>query len=916
MGLARLGGTVADREIVLTVERLRGYAADMLCALTAKASRATLLLALWAAPVLGLQSPPAPLSADSSPADVASMRGSGHFGAWVVDDFGLPAFRYEVDERSDPRAQQPELAGGTEAQHQVGNDHIVAAAFNHGYTQLWSQDRLSQWANLYQPDSRHYAGGYGYLNVDGTVWSTLYLDRQTDTTFERTFGVGYFRKVIDTGGVTVQQTVYAPFGDDPLLLDDVTIMNRTNASKQVSWFEYWDVNPYDQESKLGRGVEQAAWDPSTMTLSVGQSGGHPDDTAPLTIFAAVLRGPIDGYETSLADFFGAGTRAAPAEAVADRLSDTLQAPSPAGAPGGTVFVFRAPLALEPGQSVTLRYAYGIAHADQIDGLVASYRAQADPLAVSERAWERWVPKAEFGRARRWVARELAWDAYLLRSASVYEEVCGFHTITQGGYYQYSSGFNLGSRSWLHYLLPIAWSDPALAREILRYSISLQREADSAIPYGTGSLCTRFDFLGTSDDLDFWLVLAAAEYGLASRDFAFFGEQLAFYDTHALASAWEHVKLSYQHQETLRGPHGGYLAGTNGDWSDFSAPFLHMTESMLVPAQLAYAYPRLAELADDLGDAAFAAELRTRATELHDVLVGQWTGGGWYARGYSADQQIGAGAIFGEPQPWAILAGIPTGHQPATLLANVRRFLDGVNAPPIVNGPSRIGSSLTPAHDYPDVTERSATPVGVGDNTANYVGGTWFDVNGWLTWALGELDGVVPHASRHAWSEYTRNTLANHATRFPDHWAGTISVDDTCYSYYTSHPAMCGNDLYRTYDGQITEQATWMVMDAIRLAGITPTAGGYTIAPHLPFRRFSLRLPQVGVASERRLLRGYVRPEGAGPIELSVRLPGGVRTGSLTTWVDGQVVGHAVKEGFVVFSLSGAAGAPADWAVTW
>jgi hypothetical protein len=43
-----------------------------------------------------------------------------------------------------------------------------------------------------------------------------------------------------------------------------------------------------------------------------------------------------------------------------------------------------------------------------------------------------------------VARELEWDAYLLRAASVYEEACGHHTVTQAGYYQSSSGANLGS----------------------------------------------------------------------------------------------------------------------------------------------------------------------------------------------------------------------------------------------------------------------------------------------------------------------------------------------------------------------------------------------------------------------------------------------------------------------------------------
>src|SRR5262249_15710985 len=194
-----------------------------------------------------------------------------------------------------------------------------------------------------------------------------------------------------------------------------------------------------------------------------------------------------------------------------------------------------------------------------------------------------------------------------------------------------------------------------------------------------------------------------------------------------------------------------------------------------------------------------------------------------------------------------------------------------------------------------------------------------------TWALGELDGVVPGARRYAWSEYTRNTLATHAMAFPDHWAGTISVDDTCYAYYASRPAQCGNDLYRQYDGQITEQPTWMVLDAIRLAGITPTRRGYRIAPDLPFHRFSLhlpssrfspRLPRMGAAARSTQLRGYVRPVESGPIELRVKVPPGAAPGSLAVRAGGRAVGFRLAAGSVVFRLRGRADAAADWAVTW
>ena len=852
---------------------------------------------------------PAPLSADRSPARIASSYGSGAFGRWSVDRFGLPAFRYRVDEERVPWARQPELDGDTAAQHELGNDHIVAAAFNHGYTQLWSQDRLAQWANRFEPGASHFSGGFGYLNVGGKVLSTLHLDRPLGAATSRRFGVGYYRRSLRSDHLGIREVVYAPFGDDPLLLHDVTIRNRSERTRKVSWFEYWDVNPYDQYDHTHRGLGSPRWAPARKTLSVPQAAGEGDDR-PLSIFAAALRGPLSGYETSAPAFFGAGTRAAPAEVAANRLSDSISPPSPGGAAGATLFAFRAPLRLAPGQSVTLRYAYGMAHPGQIPTLVRRYRRARAPFAASERRWSAWVPKADFGPGRAWVARELEWDAYLLRAASVYEEACGHHTITQGGYYQYSGGANLGSRSWLHYLLPMVYADPAMAREILRYSVSLQSRASGEIPYGSLPLCRPYDLIENSDDLDFWLLMAAAEYGLGSRDTRFFSEKLPFNDSDRRVSVWRHLKIAFAHQESLRGPHGGYLAGRNGDWSDFSAVFLHMNESMLVPAQLAYAYPRLAELAELRGDRAFAAKLRTRAAELRATVRAEWTGG-WYLRGYTAaGTPIGSGAIFGEPQPWAILAGVPSRSQARTLVANIRRFLTGIGAPAALGGPAEIGSAQSPAAADPAVTE-PPTPGGF-DGASQYVGGVWYDVNGWLTWALASLDGTVSGAPRYAWSEYTRNTLAAHATAFPRHWDGTVSVDDACNAFYASRPADCGVGLYSDYAGQITEQPTWMVMDAVNLAGVTATERGFRITPHL--RRFSLRLPRVGVERDGSRIRGYLRVASHDRLALGV---GGVPRGAaVTVWADGRRVAHRRAGGLVHFHLDAQPGRAADWAVTW
>ncbi len=110
-------------------------------------------------------SAPEPLHAHSPRVAVNSASGSGAFGRWGVDRFGLPVYRYTLDQARAPFARQPELLGSTQAFHQLGNGRAIAMASNDGFVQLWSQDRRYQWANRHQPDARHHSGGFGYLRT-------------------------------------------------------------------------------------------------------------------------------------------------------------------------------------------------------------------------------------------------------------------------------------------------------------------------------------------------------------------------------------------------------------------------------------------------------------------------------------------------------------------------------------------------------------------------------------------------------------------------------------------------------------------------------------------------------------------------------------------------------------------------------
>src|SRR5207237_1258202 len=142
-------------------------------------------------------------------------------------------------------------------------------------------------------------------------------------------------------------------------------------------------------------------------------------------------------------------------------------------------------------------------------------------------------------------------------------------------------------------------------------------------------------------------------------------------------------------------------------------FDHMTESNLVTAQAAYIYPRLALVAEQAGEAVFAAELRAAAARDEAVVAGQFIQGesvtpadaglGWFARGYEGAKQLGAGTMYAEPQPWAMLAGAATPAQERAVVAAYRRFLVGVGAP---YGPAKIGAAMAPCSCDPGVNEQN------------------------------------------------------------------------------------------------------------------------------------------------------------------------------------------------------------------
>ena len=195
------------------------------------------------------------------------------------------------------------------------------------------------------------------------------------------------------------------------------------------------------------GSARRAGAPAAQTLSVAQQAGEQGDTRPLSIFAAALRGPVDGFETSVDDVLRRRQRGrAPAEVAADQLA----ARSPRRRRRARATRRCSPsarrCASRPGAvgDAPLRLRHGAPGADP-GARGASTAGARDPLARERAPLGRaGCRRRTSAPAERWVARELQWDAYLLRARHrSTRRTAAHHTITQGGYYQYALGANLG-----------------------------------------------------------------------------------------------------------------------------------------------------------------------------------------------------------------------------------------------------------------------------------------------------------------------------------------------------------------------------------------------------------------------------------------------------------------------------------------
>jgi hypothetical protein len=838
----------------------------------------------------------------------------------------MPAYAYTCDQRRDPRALtpvNPAWQSPTNHWHQVGNDRIVALASNEGYVQVRQDEGSPKLLNDYDPKRGRFAGGFGYLTDGETLLSTHYPGHAES--FERVFGLGYVEKRVAARGLGVDHVVFAPFGDDPLVISRVEISNRREEPVDLRWVEYWDATPYPLSfrsfllslftggrapaAELRRQLaesfshriephssaralvdtlefqgrpwrDRVAWGFASGALNFfGQSlTGGPvgpvvpeaafDDLSPAPTFLASLDAPARAMATDGARFFGAGGLAQP---------DGMAAPLPGLESGGSALLLERRLRLEAGASGTLHFAYGyLPEGVTLEGLIERYAVHPDSLwETSTRAWGRdrlglRIPGEE------WVDRELLWHHYYLRSNLTYDDFFREHILSQGHVYQYTFGFQGAARDPLQHALPFTFTDPEVVQEVLRYTLK-EVQPDGSIPYGIVGHGVRMPAPFRPSDQEMWLLWLASEYVLATRDLEFLDEEVPTWPVHGEAAARATVadllERCYRHLVTVTGTGvHGLMRLSNGDWNDGAvlgfvpddkvAEVRENGESVLNAAFATYALDIYGRMLEFAGDTDLAGDARDRA-EAQRVAVGeQWTGR-WFRRQWLTEELgwIGDDVLWLEPQPWAIIGGTATPGQASVLAEAVDELL---------RRPSSIGAAL-----LSQPLEGIDLPPGELTN-----GGVWPSINGTLVWALSRVDG------ERAWDEWRKNTLAAHAEAHPDVWYGIWSGPDSYNSFHSTRPGETFVQPPPTEDPERPDPTlnwtdfpvmnmhphAWTLYDVVKLLGVEFTPAGVEVRPSLPQPEYEFTSPLLGIRRSPEGYEGWYAPRDEGTWEVLLALP--------------------------------------------
>jgi hypothetical protein len=867
------------------------------------------------------------------------MNDGGHFGHWFDDEFGLPAYEYTCDHESDPKAVSFTTRGPSRDHwHQLGNDRLNVLAHNDGFLEVLDSSRGLQW--LCRRDARRRQPGGGVVIVqdesgEDAPWCDLFSRKNFSNKYRRFFGCGYYRKITRRNKLTLDHAVFPIFPDDPVIASELSITNGSKRSKNLVIYDYWSVDIrdisqaliyFDDKRKafsrsvplnvLGKLIKLASYglhiapeqarDAFSSKLIYYPGYSTPLQTSTLKpVFKGRRKPPRDQpaprnyYPKTV---FLATLKTRPARSIVSTKellnkhngleiheerprSRLTSKDSPCLCSGVKV-------SLKPKEKKRLVFLFGYADEDQIPHLVDKYRhdpsSTTDTLPLLRENCRKWAHNlVRFScddKKQNWVGREAEWNSYYLRSATLFDDYFENRLLPQGGAYNYLQGLQGVTRDFMMYTIPMIYIDPALAREMLEYTMRLM-STGGRLPYCTYGFGMQSGAVvhKSPSDLPLSLLWGLSEYLFATRDFQFLQKRIPFYPKHASKSSTvgERIKLAVNFllKDVGFGEHGLIRVG-DGDWNDGISTmvrnrrrFVKHGESMYNSALALYVLPKVSELLRKHGENDLVVEIDSAWKRLLDASMRSWNGK-WFYRGWNGSgKPIGDKNIFLEPLTWLLISGALPKKYAAQLVNSVYTKLDK---------PSRFGQYLV----YPPVP----TLMNYLERGWDVNGGTWHAMNFLLAWGYSKYD------TKKGWKTLAKNSMRTHAKMFPDVWYGVWSGPDAFNASYASRPG-------ETYYHLFTPTTDFPVMNLnlhanfllalVKIVGVEPAIDGLTVSPRVPHMQYELRTPILNLKISADEIQGSYSRLASSGFKLRFRLPIGWKEKDVECYLDNKKVDHLI-----------------------
>ncbi len=709
-----------------------------------------------------------------------------NIGSWLFTYNGLPAFEYKgklpfsAVDRNGKDALLPE-----DPYFILGNYRCTLFAHASGILQFLTGER--SWTRINAASDINYGANTAKVAVIGKNDDKAYelvglqsLGADPSVT-KRFFGTGFARYEYSLGRelecqriISVQPSAAIHKGN-PAIVITVVLKNKATEKLAVSYEEKVIMNYVPatiQEKKPN--LRNVAYTHNITTESKQQIAlctvGYKEN-AFLTPHKKDDSNLYDAHPVSVfmhaAEHGGATIKCNKAASAEDALCTTIAA------------------SLQPGETKSFHIVVGLSYNNDfsiISKQVKELFSQADFQQPSEglfiTQWKKKLPDFP-AETNEIFKREMLWNAYVLEAMATYSSYFNETYVPQGTIYTYEDGENISNRDHSQALLPLCYTNPALAKSALRY-VMKHSSYLGEIKRGTGGFGYIEPSIYKESDEQLYLYMALSEYLRITKDYSFLNETITYYPAEykQTGTVIELLKkyFIYLRDEVGRG-RNGLVKILNSDWSDsffhkFSPNlYAQFAESILNTTMALAVLPQLIlqlQKASDAKLAPFVTAVKKYHDELSASFLADFGDRDFAARCYlnhGKDDRLGMDNVCIEPQGYLLQIPGLSAERKQTIYNKVKSA---------TFSPEKIGFR----------TRERPMWGGKGEGED---GGIWFSLEGPV------IIGVATFNKKEAWALLTKMTFNNFAVQYPDYWIGhwtlpdninsTLSPREGLYSYW-------------------------------------------------------------------------------------------------------------------------------------